>query len=104
MTGSSICSISDGVGPARGIVDLDDAAVGERDVVAHAGRGGDEVEIVLALEALLNDFEWSRPRKPQRKPKPRATEDSGSKEKDASLRRSFSRASRSMACSCESTV
>ncbi len=37
---------------------------------------------------------WSRPRKPQRKPKPSATELSGSKLKLASLRCSFSIASR----------
>ena len=27
-----------------------------RDAVAHAGRGGDEVEIELALQPLLNDL------------------------------------------------
>ena len=31
-------------------------AVGLGDLVAHAGRGGDEVEVELALQALLNDF------------------------------------------------
>ncbi len=45
------------VGPARGIVDLEDRAVGQRDLVAHARRGGDEVEVVLALQALLNDLQ-----------------------------------------------
>ena len=45
-----------GIGPARRVVDLDDLAVGERDEVAHAGRGDDEIEIVLALQALLNDL------------------------------------------------
>ena len=35
-------------------------AVGEGDLVTHAGRGGDEVEVVLALEALLNDFEMEQ--------------------------------------------
>ena len=49
-----------GVGPARGIVDLDDAAVGQGDLVAHAGSGGDEVEVVLALEPLLNDLEMEQ--------------------------------------------
>ncbi len=38
---------------------------------------------------------WSRPRKPHRKPKPSATDVSGSKKNEASFRRSFSRASRS---------
>ena len=37
---------------------------------------------------------WSIPKKPQRKPKPRAAELSGSKLREASLSRSFSRASR----------
>ncbi len=37
---------------------------------------------------------WSMPKKPQRKPKPRATELSGSKVREASLSWSFSRASR----------
>ena len=60
MTGSSIGLDLGGVGPARGIVDFDDGAIGERDLVTHAGRGGDEVEVVLALEPLLNDFEMQQ--------------------------------------------
>ena len=56
MTGSSILRDFAGVGPARRIVDFDDVAVGLRDLVAHAGRGGDEVEVELALQALLNDL------------------------------------------------
>src|SRR4051812_23617629 len=39
----------------------------------------------------------SSPRKPQRKPKPSAADVSGSRKNDASLRRSFSSASRSSA-------
>ena len=46
----------------------------------------------------------SRPRNPQRKPKPKATELSGSKKNDESLSRSFSSASRNSVCSCASTV
>src|ERR1700731_2816754 len=46
MTGSSTLSIS--------------AGSGERDLVADAGRGGDEIEVVLALEALLNNFEMEQ--------------------------------------------
>ena len=56
MTGSSTFAISLWIGPARGIVDFDELAVGQRDLVAHAGSGGDEVEVVFAFEALLNDF------------------------------------------------
>ena len=44
------------IGPARRIVDFDDLAVGRGDFVADAGRGGDEVEVVFALETLLNDL------------------------------------------------
>ena len=46
---------------------------------------------------------WSRPRKPQRNPKPSAAEVSGSKKNDASLSRSFSSASRSCGYSLPST-
>src|SRR5690349_23959821 len=46
---------------------------------------------------------WSRPRKPQRKPNPSAADVSGSKWNDASLRRSFSSASRSSGYSLPST-
>ena len=44
-----------------------------------------------------------RPRKPQRKPKPSACETSGSNCSEASLRRSFSRDSRSWSYSLDST-
>ncbi len=40
----------------RGVVDLDDLAVGGGDAIAHAGRGGDQVDAEFALEALLHDF------------------------------------------------
>ncbi len=45
-----------GIGPTRGVIDLDDGAIGEVDFVADAGRGGDEVEVEFALEALLDDL------------------------------------------------
>ena len=44
-----------GVGHVGRGVDLDLAAVGGADVVLDAGRGGQEVEVVLAFEALLDD-------------------------------------------------
>ena len=56
MTGSRMASMLVRLGPARGVVDLEHRAVGHRDVVAHAGRGGDQVELVLALQALLDDL------------------------------------------------
>ena len=34
----------------------DDLAVGGGDAIAHAGRGGDQVDAEFALEALLHDF------------------------------------------------
>jgi len=48
------------------------------DVVLHVRHGRDEVEIELALEPLLTISMWSSPRNPQRNPKPRAVEVSGS--------------------------
>ena len=46
---------------------------------------------------------WSKPRKPQRKPKPKACETSGSYKSDASFSLSFSRDSRSWSYSLAST-
>src|SRR4051812_36695416 len=45
-----------GIEPARGIIYFDHGAVSLRDFIAHAGSGGDEVKIELALQALLDDF------------------------------------------------
>ena len=45
-----------GIGPARRVVDFDHACRRFGDLVAHAGSGGDEVEIEFALQALLDDF------------------------------------------------
>jgi hypothetical protein len=53
--------------------------------VNHRRRGGDQVEIELALKALLMISRCRRPRKPQRKPKPSAADVSISNEKLASL-------------------
>ena len=39
-----------------GVVDLDHLAVGEQDLVDHGGGGGDEVEVVLPLQPLLDDL------------------------------------------------
>ncbi len=44
------------IGPARRIVHLDHFAVRERDFVAHAGRGRDEIDIELTLQPLLDDL------------------------------------------------
>src|SRR5271168_2658363 len=45
-----------GIWPARRIVDFDRAAIGHGDEITHARRSGDEVELIFALQALLNDF------------------------------------------------
>src|SRR5581483_10867166 len=45
------------VRPARRIVDRENLAVRQGDLVLHAGGGGNEVEVVLALEALLDNLE-----------------------------------------------
>ena len=39
-----------------GVIDLDDFAGGGGDAIAHAGRGGDEVDAKFALEAFLHDL------------------------------------------------
>ena len=56
MTGSSTLAISLGSGQREGLSTSTIFAVGQGDLVAHAGGGGDEVEVEFALEALLNDF------------------------------------------------
>ena len=57
MMGSSICLMSLGSGNLRGVIDLDDLAGIGGDAVADAGGGGDEIDIELALQALLHDFQ-----------------------------------------------
>ena len=51
------------IGPARGVIDFNFTAIGKGDLVTHAGGSGDEVEVVLALEALLNDLEVKQAKK-----------------------------------------
>ena len=83
------------VGQARGRVDLDHLAVG-LDAPGSAPTGA----VVIRSRSNSRSSRswtismWSRPRKPQRKPKPSAAEVSGSKVNEASLSRSFSIASR----------
>ena len=59
--GSSISSIVHRVRHVDRIVDLDLLAVGQLDLVDHRRRGRDQVEIELALEPLLDDFEMQQP-------------------------------------------
>ena len=56
MIGSSIFSMSRGIGPARRVIDLDHRPIREVNFVADAGRRGDEVEVELALQPLLDDL------------------------------------------------
>ena len=44
------------VRPARGVVHLNQLAVSFSDLVTHAGSGGDQVKIELALQAFLDYF------------------------------------------------
>jgi hypothetical protein len=66
-----------GIGQVGRVVDhdLDPAVVGARGT--HAGRGGDEAQVELALQPLRTISMCSSPRKPQRNPKPSAPDDSG---------------------------
>src|SRR6201999_3310113 len=43
------------------VVELQRLVVGELDLVDDGGRGGDEIEIELAAEALLDDLEVEEP-------------------------------------------
>ena len=63
MIGSSICSISVGSGNLVGIIHLEDLAARGGDAVAHAGRGGDQVDIELALQPLLHDLQMQQAQK-----------------------------------------
>ena len=60
MIGSSICLIVGRVGELLRIVDLDHLAVGGGDAVADARRGGDQVDIELALQPLLHDLQMQQ--------------------------------------------
>ena len=59
--GSWMSVDSDDVGHVGGIVQLDRRLVGQRDAVDHRGRGGDQVEVELALQPLLDDLEMQQP-------------------------------------------
>jgi hypothetical protein len=51
-----MCSISVGSGSAAGLSMAITVAVGLHYAVFHRGRGEDDVHVVLALEALLDDL------------------------------------------------
>ena len=56
MIGSSMRSISPSEGNLAGLSSSMTVAVVQHAAEAHRRRGGDEVEVVLALEALLDDL------------------------------------------------
>ena len=60
IQGSWISVILTGSGMSAGIVQLDLVLVGQRDLVDDRGRGGDQVEVELALEPLLDDLEMQQ--------------------------------------------
>ncbi len=67
--GSSMRSMSTMGGSFGRVVDDDHSVVemlGPIDVIDDARRGRDEVEVELAVEALLDDLHVEQPRKPQR--------------------------------------
>src|SRR5262249_7018133 len=47
--------------PARRVVDFDQLAIEFLDAIADAGRGCDEVDVELALQAFLDDLEVQKP-------------------------------------------
>ena len=69
--GSSIASMSDGFGSSAGL-SIDDlaAAVQQLDVVLDRRRRGDQVEVELALEALLDDLHVEQAEEAAAEPEP----------------------------------
>ncbi len=104
IMGSSIFSMSQGSGQREGLSTSMMDAVGEVDFVADAGRGGDEVEVELALEALLNDLHVQQAEEAAAEAEAEGDGAFRLEEEGRVVEASFSRASRSRVCSCESTV
>ena len=46
-----------GMGKTGRVIDFQNLTVGGGDLVPHAGRGGDQIDVEFAFEAFLNDFE-----------------------------------------------
>ncbi len=61
MIGSRISPMRAGIGQVGRIVDLHHLAVGPQNLVDDRRRGGDQVQVVLALEALLDDLHVQHP-------------------------------------------
>ncbi len=52
----------------RGVVDHLDDTIGTNDLIDHGRRRRDQIEIVLALETLLDDLHMQQAEKPAAKP------------------------------------
>ena len=57
MIGSRISSIFDRIRQARRVLDLDLRPVAHQHLVDDRRRGGDQIHVVLALQALLHDLQ-----------------------------------------------
>ena len=61
IQGSRISVILTTSGMSAGLCSISGLAVGERDLVDDRGRGGDEIEVELAGQPLLDDLEVQEP-------------------------------------------
>ena len=64
-----------GVGIVGGVIHHHHRAVLQRHAIDNAGRGGDKVEVILPLQAFLDNFHVQKPQKPA--PEPKAQRDGG---------------------------
>jgi hypothetical protein len=102
MIGSSICLISVGSGKRVGL-STSITSPWCCDAVAHAGRGGDQIDIELALQALLHDFQMQQAEEAAAEAEAQRDGIFRLEAEALSFSRSFSSASRSSPCSCDST-
>ena len=87
-------SILPSMGNLRRVVELDDLAVLEHAAKAHGRRGRDEVEVVLALEPLLDDLHVEQAQEAAAEPEAERRRGLGLARHAASLSRSLPSASR----------
>ena len=62
--GSAMVAIRTGSGMSAGLCSSIVVAVGQGDAVDHAGRGGDQVEVELARQPLLDDLQVQQAQEP----------------------------------------
>ena len=63
MMGSSICLMAEGSGNLLGLSTSIRSPFSAVDLVAHARRGGDQVDLELALQPLLDDLQMQQAQK-----------------------------------------